>query len=232
MYETTDDLVFALGDAGIRCPVLGRGPDGTATRCGAQAATGEPVELELNLDTRSHLGTALALRRNPPYQHTLVTAGNWFIRVMDPDFAPRVAKALHAVVLKPLGETGAPDRPPYEDQLPEIPDQPAYKNLDALADKVDAAVGCTDRDDDDNDPALSWQFLNCTTGRGGQQRQDHCADLALYDDARSRDEGLWSKITGGQTPKGLVAGSNWSVALCDEALVDDVVKRVGGVEVR
>ncbi|KUL24488.1 hypothetical protein ADL12_37295 [Streptomyces regalis] len=192
---------------------------------------GEPVELELHLDTPSNMGTALALRRNPPYQHTLVAAGNWYIRVMDPDFAPRVAKALHAVVLKPLGETSSPDQPPYKDQLPEIPDKPAYKNLDALADKVDAAVGCADRDDDDNDPALSWQFLNCTTGRGGQQRQEHCADLAIYDDARSRDEGLWSKITDSRTPKGLVAGSNWSVALCDEALVDDVVKRVGGVEV-
>ncbi|MFB8756398.1 hypothetical protein [Streptomyces nigra] len=86
--------------------------------------------------------------------------------------------------------------------------------------------------DDDNHPALSWQFLNCTTGRGGQDHQDHCADLAVYDDARSRDESLSSKISGEQTPKGLVAGVNWSVALCDEALVDDVVERVGGVEVR
>lgn len=231
-FKTTDDLASALDRAKIPCPVLGRSPSGDATRCGAQFGAGKSVELELHLDTPSHLGTAMSSRRNPPYQHTLVAAGNWYIRVMDPDFAARVAEALHAVVLKPLGETGAPDRPPYEDQLPEIPDNPSYKNLDALADKVDAAVGCTDRDDDDNDPALSWQFLNCTTGRGGQQHQDHCADLAIYDDARSRDEGLWSKITGGQTPKGLVAGSNWSVALCDEALVDDVVKQVGGVEVR
>ncbi|MFB8756397.1 hypothetical protein [Streptomyces nigra] len=122
MYETTDDLVLALEKAGA------------------------PVEMELNLDTRSHLGTALALRRNPPYQHTLVAAGNWYIRVMDPDFAPRVAKALHAVVLKPLGKTSSPSRPPHQDQFSEIPDKPAYKNLDALADKVDAAVGCTDRE--------------------------------------------------------------------------------------
>ncbi|MGI5376493.1 hypothetical protein ACQEV2_19980 [Streptomyces sp. CA-251387] len=231
-FETTDDLASALDRAKIPCPVLGRSPSGDATRCGAEFGNGEPVELELHVDTPSHLGTAIFSRRNPPYQHTLVAAGNWYIRVMDPDFAPRVAKALHAVVLKPLGETSAPDQPPYKDQLPEIPGKPTYKNLEVLADKVDAAVGCTGRDEGDNDPALSWKSLNCTTGRGGQQHQEHCADLAIYDDARSRDEGLWSKITGGQTPKGLVAGSNWSVALCDEALVDDVVKRVGGVEVR
>jgi hypothetical protein len=231
-FKTTDNLASALEKAGIACPVLGRTPSGDATRCGARLGTGKPVELELHVDDRDHIGTAISSRRNPPYQHTLVAAGNWYIRVLEPDTAPRVAKALHAVVLKPHGKTGAPDDPPYKEQLPDIPDKPAYKNLEALADKVDAAVGCTDRDDDDNHPALSWQFLKCTTGRGEQEQQERCADLTVYEDAESRDESVWSKITDGRTPKGLVAGANWSVALCDDGLVDDVLKRVGGAKIR
>ncbi|MDI3418116.1 hypothetical protein [Streptomyces luteolus] len=231
VFADPDAVVDALAEKGIDCPVQGRSPNGASARC-VTHVDGGPYELSITVSKRAEMGSAVKANREPPNPHTLVAGGNWYIRFFEPEFAPRVAKALKGVVLEPFEETGKPEEePPYKDELPEFPDKPAYKSLTALAERVDAAVGCVDGEGDD-DPAFSWQFLKCSTGKGGEERREWCADLAVYENDRARDEGVWAKVSGGRTPKGLVVGANWSVALCDEGLVDDVIEGVGGVEVK
>lgn len=80
------------------------------------------------------IGRSVAGRRKEPYSHTLVAAGNWYIRVLKPAYAPQTAEALDAVVLPPLFP------------LPDVPKKPRHKDLDSLADALDAAVGCERRE--------------------------------------------------------------------------------------
>ncbi|WNI29715.1 hypothetical protein [Streptomyces sp. ITFR-6] len=107
VYATADDVVKAMGDGGLECGLLrrARANFGSGLDCLAEVK-GVKVENEIHvLDpakfSRNDIGSAIASRREAPYNHTIVAAGNWYIWVRYPEFAPQVAKALKGVVLLP-----------------------------------------------------------------------------------------------------------------------------------
>ncbi|MEV8533013.1 hypothetical protein [Streptomyces sp. NPDC051211] len=116
-FATADDVVAAMAAAGITCEVLRRRPAAETAGSGLDCVAvmdGARVEHDVHVlnpqrFSRDEVGDSIAAGRGAPYHHTLVAAGNWYIRVLVPDYAPRVAKALGGVVLGPLpqGERGA-----------------------------------------------------------------------------------------------------------------------------
>lgn len=109
-YATADAVMKAMGTGGVECELLRRAQAhfGSGLDCMAEI-DGAEVENEIHvLDparfTRDDIGDSIAGRRQPPYSHTIVAAGNWYVWVRNPDYAPRVAEALRGVVLKHLGE--------------------------------------------------------------------------------------------------------------------------------
>ncbi|WP_329124462.1 hypothetical protein [Streptomyces sp. NBC_01353] len=110
-YATADAVMKAMGTGGLECKLLRRAQAnfGSGLDCMAEVE-GAEVENEIHvLDparfSRDDIGDSIAGRRQPPYSHTIVAAGNWYIWVRNPDYAPQVAKALQGVVLKPLEES-------------------------------------------------------------------------------------------------------------------------------
>ncbi|MEU9864807.1 hypothetical protein AB0D99_28415 [Streptomyces sp. NPDC047971] len=110
-YATADAVMKAMGTGGVACKLLRRAQAdfGSGLDCVAEV-DGAEVENEIHvLDparfTRDDIGDSIAGRRQPPYSHTIVAAGNWYVWVRNPDYAPQVAEALRGVVLKPLGES-------------------------------------------------------------------------------------------------------------------------------
>ncbi|MFE5482235.1 hypothetical protein [Streptomyces sp. NPDC056527] len=109
-YADADAVMKAMGAGGVECKLLRRAQAnfGSGLDCMAEV-DGAEVENEIHvLDparfTRDDIGDSIAGRRQPPYSHTIVAAGNWYVWVRNPDYAPQVAKALQGVVLKPLGK--------------------------------------------------------------------------------------------------------------------------------
>ncbi|MER5781374.1 hypothetical protein ABT104_06530 [Streptomyces mobaraensis] len=226
VYKDSDDVVRALGSAGFPCRVLRRAKTdprfGTSLDCEAEI-DGTAVENEVHVSNpdgyeRDRIGDAIASRRKAPYSHTLVAAGNWYVRVMEPRYAPRIAQALHGVVLRPEADR-IPDYP-----LPSIPAEPRYKNVGALADALDAAVGCADRTSE------GAAALGCTTGK--RTGTPNCATLALHDTPAERDRTLREAIAYKGVPATLVAAGNWTVNLCDYGLGERVARALHGRVVR
>lgn len=113
VYATADAVMEAMGKGGLECKLLrrARANFGSGLDCAAQI-DGAKVENEINvLDpakfSRDDIGDSIASRRKPPYANTIVAAGNWFIWVRYPYFAPQVAKAVKGVVLGPQKESQA-----------------------------------------------------------------------------------------------------------------------------
>ncbi|TVL91735.1 hypothetical protein CD790_13550 [Streptomyces sp. SAJ15] len=224
-YGTADDVVRKLDSAGIPC-VVTRRPDsdksgGTSLGC-ASTIDGLKFENEihvLNPDvfTRDDLGVTVTSRTEPPYGHTLVVAGHWFVRVTEPRFAPKIADALGGVVIKPKG----PKIPKFK--LPRIPDTPRYDTVDALADDLDRAVGCADREGGGGN-------MSCTTGKS-IGASPNCATLNLYTTHADRDAALREAIAYKGVPATLVTAGNWTVNLCDYDLGSRVADALGGTVV-
>lgn len=225
-YQDADAVVRALGTAGIPCKVLRRSPAdpkfGTGLDCRAEIK-GTTFENQIDVSNpenyqRDRIGDSIASRRKAPYSHTLVAAGNWYVRVMEPRYAPRIAQALRGVVLRPEGDK-IPDYP-----LPSIPAEPRYKNVGALADALDAAVGCADR------KSQGSAVTDCTTGK--KSGTPNCATLALHATPADRDRTLREAIAYKGVPATLVAAGNWTVNLCDDGLGERVARALHGRVVR
>ncbi len=108
-YRTADHVVSAMAAGGIECTLLrraeahfGSGLDCVATVDGAKVENQIHV-LDPARFSRDDVGDSIAGRRKAPYHQTVVAAGNWYVRVLNPDYAPRIAHALKGVVLEPLG---------------------------------------------------------------------------------------------------------------------------------
>ncbi|WP_194074730.1 hypothetical protein [Streptomyces barkulensis] len=218
-FDTADELIAALGKEGIDCGVLrrrqGQVGSGSGLDCVA-SIDGERFENEVSVfDTgvvaEDEIGRSIASRREEPYEHTLVAAGNWYIRVLKPAYAPQVAEALDAVVLPPLFP------------LPDIPKKPRYKDLDSLADALDASVGCEMREREKD----AADAMTCVT----QRSEEPCAYLELHDTSAERDDALRLAISVPELPRFIVTAGNWSIQFCDRSLGREAADDLGGVVV-
>lgn len=180
--------------------------------------TNEIDEFDPGVFSRDDIGDSIASRRGEPTYDTIVAAGNWFVYVGQPRHAQAVATALGGVVLP--GKGGK--IPKYA--LPDIPDTPRYATVKALADKLDAVVGCADRTTD------ATGTLTCSTG-GRVDRPVNCATLALYPTAAIRDEALRQAIAYKGVSVSVVTAGNWTVNLCDYGLATTVAAGLDAVVV-
>jgi hypothetical protein len=180
--------------------------------------TNEISEFDPGSFSRDDIGDSIASRRGGPTYETIVAAGNWYVYVGQPRHAQAVATALGGVVL--AGKGGKiPDYP-----LPDIPSTPRYTTVKALADALDAVVGCADRVTD------ATGTLTCSTG-GRVDRPVDCATLALYTTSAIRDESLRRAIAYKGVSASVVTAGNWTVNLCDYGLATPVAAALQGVVV-
>lgn len=215
VFKTADEVVAALERGGVECVVLRRRGGASGLDCAAEI-DGVRVENEvhvLNTEefTRDEVGDSIASWRTPPRPRTIVAAGNWYIRVLKPAYAPQVAEALDAVVLPPLFP------------LPDIPKKPRYTDLDSLADALDASVGC-ERREREKDAA---DAMTCVT----QRSEEPCAYLELHDTSAERDDALRLAISVPELPRFIVTAGNWSIQFCDRSLGREAADDLGGVVV-
>jgi len=224
-YTTAKAVVRAMGRAGIDCEtVRSRDYDGSSSADCVAMVGGVKVENEISVFdpdvvSKREIGTSIEARRTGAYAQTLVAAGNWYIRVMDPPSAPAIAKALHAVVLDAKGTKKTPKYP-----LPRIPSAPTYKNVDALADDLAASVGCFQRE------VTTTGSVKCETGKLGSGTSN-CAVLTLHSTHARRDAALRDAVKHRGVPAELVTAGNWTVSLCDTTLGAKVARDLGGVVV-
>ncbi|WP_406104325.1 hypothetical protein OG698_19375 [Streptomyces sp. NBC_01003] len=225
-YTTAKAVVQAMGQAGLDCEtVRSRDYDGSSTADCVATVDGVKVENEISVFdpdvvSKTEIGTSIESRRTGAYAQTLVAAGNWYIRVMDPPSAPAVAKALHAVVVDAKGKGAKTPKYP----LPHISSTPTYKKVDALADDVAASVGCFQRQ------TASTGSIKCETGKLGSGTTN-CAVLTLHPTHARRDAALREAIKYRGVPAELVTAGNWTVNLCDTTLGAKVARDLGGVVV-
>jgi hypothetical protein len=224
-YPTVADVQTKLGQAGLPCQkTLGINAtyeSGATLTCVAEL-DGEKFDNEINVFaatySRALIGDEIGHKRqgfNGIAAKTIVAAGNWYVWVKEPRFAPRIAAILGGVVLPAQGPK-TPDPP-----LPTIPAAPRYDTVGQLATALDAAVGCDHQRTDADD------VLTCDTGR----RVGHganCATLALYATPRLRDQALRTAISYQGVPAVLVAAGNWTVNLCDYDLGRPVATALHG----
>ncbi|MFF1734253.1 hypothetical protein [Streptomyces sp. NPDC058247] len=226
-FATAADLATAMKKAGLDCETLrSRDYDGSSTADCVATVDGMKVENEISVFdpdvvSKTEIGTSIESRRTGAYAQTLVAAGNWYIRVMDPPSAPAIAKALHAVVLDAKGK-GTSKTPTYP--LPHIPSAPTCKTADALADDLAASVGCFRRE------TTSTGSIKCETGKPGSG-DSNCAVLTLHPTHARRDTALREAIKYRGAPAELVTAGNWTVNLCDTTLGAKVARDLGGVVV-
>lgn len=215
VFKTADDVVTALERGGIECVVLRRRANGSGLDCMTEV-DGEKVENEVHvLDpkafSRDEIGDSIASWRTPPRPRTLVAAGNWYIRVLDPLYAPEIAEALDAVVLPPLFP------------LPDIPGEPRYADLDALADALEASVGCSDRKPEEG----TEDVVTCVT----EGAEEACARLELHATPAARDEAIRLAISVPELPRYIVTAANWSVQFCDHSTGRTAARELGAAVV-
>lgn len=221
-YGTPGELVTALGRGGIPCSVTlsNTRQDGSSDADCTAVIDGVSFENEISTFgppvTREEIGTSVDHRRGEG--QTLVAAGNWYIYVRNPAFAPRVAKALDGVVL-PGKDIAVPSY-----SLPAIPSSPRFGTVQQLAETLDGTAGCTDRQEN------GAGEVNCRTG-AKVGRTPNCATLQLYSDDAARDKAIRSEIAHPGVPASLVTAGNWTVNLCDYSLADQVARALGGVVV-
>ncbi|MGJ7419696.1 hypothetical protein AB9128_28010 [Streptomyces cinereoruber] len=221
-YTTPDDVVAALERAGVPCKVLRRRTG--ALDCEARVS-GTAVENRIQVlnskeFSRDEVGDSIAAWRNSGT--TIVAAGNWFIRVLPngvPAYSIKIAEAVGAVVLPP----------PYP--LPDIPSTPAYRSADALADALDKAGSCTDRE------RRSTGELLCGTRASEKKSCDASwanrhALLTLHDGAAARDDYIRLLLSNDHTPAAVVTAANWTIQFCDPAKARATADALGGVLIR
>lgn len=206
-YTTPDEVVAALEQAGVPCTVLRRRAGALDCEARISGATVENQIQVLNPEefSRDEVGDSIAAWRNSGT--TVVAAGNWFVRVLPngtPAYSIKVAKALDAVILPP----------PYP--LPDIPSTPAYATVDALADALDKADSCTDRE------RRSARELLCGSRLPEKKSCDaswasHHALLLLHDNAATRDDYIRLLLDDDHTPAVVVTAANWTIQVCDPA---------------
>ncbi|MFC9610140.1 hypothetical protein [Streptomyces sp. NPDC056938] len=225
-YATAKAVVREMGQAGLDCgTVRSRDYDGSSTADCVATVDGVKAENEISVFdpddvSKTEIGTSIEFRRTGAYAQTLVAAGNWYIRVMDPPSAPAIAKALRAVVLDAKGK-GA-KTPEYP--LPDISSTPTYKKADALADDLSASVGCFQRE------TTSTGSIKCETGKPGSG-DSGCAFLTLHPTHARRDAALREAIKYRGVLAELVTAGNWTVNLCDTTLGAKAARDLGGVVV-
>ncbi|MCX4818418.1 hypothetical protein OG883_00540 [Streptomyces sp. NBC_01142] len=226
-YGTADDVVRAMAEGGIECEVLrrseGNPKSGSGLDCVAEV---DGVKFENTVHVlnpkmfgRDEVGDSIAAGRRPPYNHTIVAAGNWYMRVLNPDYAPQVAKALRGVVLKPFKNTDVPAYP-----LPDIPDSPRHKDTNDLADDLGEVAGCRNRE------TTPTGVVKCDTGSAAAGTTN-CAVLTLHKTDAARDKMLRSAIKYKGVPATLVTAGNWTINLCDVSLGAGVAHALDGVVV-
>ncbi|WP_344339325.1 hypothetical protein [Kitasatospora putterlickiae] len=221
-YGTAGELVSALARGGVPCAVTlsNTRQDGSSDADCTAVIDGVSFENAISAFgpsvTREEIGTSVDHRRGQG--QTLVAAGNWYVHVRDPAFAPQVAKALDAVVLPGIG-IAAPSR-----SLPAIPAAPRFDSVQHLAEALDGTVGCTDRQDS------GAGQVTCRTG-AKIGRTPNCAVLQLHADDTARDKAIRSEISHPGAPASLVTAGNWTVNLCDYSLADQVARALGGAVV-
>jgi hypothetical protein len=225
-FTTAKAVVRAMDQAGIGCETLrGRHYDGSSTADCVATVDGVKVENEISVFdpdvvSKREISTSIESRRTGTYAQTLVAAGNWYIRVMDPPSAPAIAKALRAVVLYAKGKGSKTPKYP----LPDIPSKPTYQKVDALADDLAASVGCFRRE------TTSTGSIKCETGKPGSG-STNCAVLTLHPTHARRDAALREAIKYRGAPAELVTAANWTVNLCDTTLGAKAARDLGGVVV-
>ncbi|MDR3032546.1 MAG: hypothetical protein LBV78_05470 [Kitasatospora sp.] len=222
-FASASAVVEALGKAGIPCLVkLSNVLEGASDIDCTATVDGRSFDYTVEVYdparfTRDDIGDAIAAGRTAFHQ-TFVAAGNWYVNVINPDYAPRIAQALGGVVL-PGNESEVPDY-----ALPSIPASPRYEDVGRLAAALGAAVG-----GDDIQPGATGS-LTCRTG-GSAGRAPNCANLRLYADDAERDKALRAAIAYRGVPVSLVTAANWSVNLCDHDLAAQVARELHGVVV-
>ncbi|GGW41704.1 hypothetical protein [Streptomyces xantholiticus] len=228
-FATADDVVVALQRNGVDCEVLrrrqGQAGSGSSLDCVFEDH-GATVETEISVfDTdvvkEGEIGRSVYSRRTPPRGQMLVAAGNWYIRVLpgdSPIAAQKVATALDAVVLPPL-------RP-----LPTIPADPRYRNVDALADALDAAVTCSQRQKTDKGTLLCVTKApkNPTCSDPSEGRDAH---LTLHRTSAERDDHLRMLLAETRSPRHFVAAGNWTIQLCDASTGRTIADSLGGTTI-
>ncbi|WP_030222289.1 hypothetical protein [Streptomyces bikiniensis] len=218
-YTTPDEVVAALERAGMPCKVLRRRTG--ALDCEAQIS-GTAVENQIQVlnpkeFSRDEVGDSIATWRNSGT--TIVAAGNWFIRVLPNDvpvYSIKIAKAVGAIVLPP----------PYP--LPDIPSTPAYRSTDALADALNKADSCADRERQPTGELL------CGTRASENKACDaswanHRALLLVHDNAAARDDYIRLLLSNDHTPAAIVTAANWTIQFCDPAQARSTADTLGGV---
>lgn len=212
-FETTGDLLAALDRGGVDCEVLRRRRGGLdcMTQIDGVRFENEVSVFDTEVVEESEIGRSIASRRKEPYGHTLVAAGNWYIRVLDPLYAPEIAEALDAVVLPPLFP------------LPDIPGEPRYADLDALADALEASVGCSDRKPEEG----TEDVVTCVT----EGAEEACARLELHATPAARDEAIRLAISVPELPRYIVTAANWSVQFCDHSTGRTAARELGAAVV-
>ncbi|MFJ8544976.1 hypothetical protein ACIRFH_23660 [Streptomyces sp. NPDC093586] len=168
--------------------------------------------------SRNEVGDSIAGWRTSG--NTVVAAGNWFIRVLPngtPAYSQRIAEAVDAVVLPPL----------YH--LPSIPETPRYGNADALADALDASVGCARRKKPSAELLCSTKAA--TTRPCGASGDGRDAGLRLHASASARDDYIRLLLSDDHVSRHLVTAGNWTIRFCDSATGREAARGLGGVVV-
>ncbi|MFE6228035.1 hypothetical protein [Streptomyces sp. NPDC057854] len=204
VYASADEVVAALEEAGLPCTVIrqsGRSSAACTTEIGGTRVENQIQVLNTTDFSRDEVGDSIDSWRGGG--NTIVAAGNWFVRVVpnqEARYSRRIAEALDAVVLPP----------PYP--LPDIPEQPAYATVGALADALEKAGLCVGRKEIDEDTAQCGTSL--------PKENPACPRTSLltrYDSARDRDDDLRLHIRDGRAPAEIVTAARWAAVYCDPA---------------
>ncbi|MFF8830090.1 lipoprotein [Streptomyces sp. NPDC015131] len=218
-YTTPDEVVAALARAGLPCKVLRRRTGALDCEARISETTVENQIQVLNPEefSRDEVGDSIAAWRNSGT--TIVAAGNWFVRVLPndiPAYSIKVAHAIDGVVLPP----------PYP--LPDIPGTPAYATTEALADALDKADACSDRE------RRSARELLCGSRSPEKTSCDaswanHHALLSLHKDRATRDDYVRLLLSNDHAPAAILTAANWTIQFCDPAKARATADAVGGV---
>lgn len=215
VYASADEVVAALERAGLPCEVI-RQPRTSTADC-TTVIDGATVENRIQVlnttdFTRDEVGDSIDSVRGGGT--TVVAAGNWFVRVLpnqEARYSQRIAEALGAVVLPP----------PYP--LPDIPEEPAYATVGALADALEGAGLCVGRKEVDEETAYCGTRL--------PKEDPSCPRSSLlkrYDSVRERDDALRLYIRNGLVPAEIVTAGRWAAVYCDPAEARRAADALGG----
>ncbi|MFE0421961.1 hypothetical protein [Streptomyces sp. NPDC058953] len=228
-FASADEVLTALVAAGIDCKATWYTDEpsnsGSRARC-TFTSDGKPVDAEISVFNTAvgdpaRFGNAIDVSRRPPYRQTLVAGANWMVRVKVGDttrYAKKVAEALRGVVLPPLRD------------LPDIPDDPRYGDLDALADAMDRAVGCTER-------KTAGGVLRCRTKAWkpgfpcAEPKDDYDVTLIRYGTVAERRDDLLMKLAETNAMWRIATAGNWLMVFRHTQTRDKAVEKLGAAAV-